>query len=435
MKRHIQTETEWEMEKAIEIIDFVRGELYLDLPYMGIALGGLESAPKEELQTFATDGTYLFFQSGQVLRLFKQNTLFLERAYLHSILHCIFSHLWIGGERNRILWGTACDIAVEYTIDRMDKPSVKRALSWIRMQTYEQIEKELYGISAATIYYWLEEAGEEKRRSLMQEFYTDDHRFWPKEERTSARTSDAARQKWNKIAKQSQMEQKRHGLDKSAGQEILAAQLAAGKSQRSYKEFLQKFSVLREELRQDPDEFDLNYYMYGLQTYGNMPLLEPLETRESKKIQEFVIVVDTSYSTSGQLIQNFLTETFAILKAADSFFKESRVRIIQCDDQVRMDEEVRSEREIETLMSRFTVVGGGGTDFRPAFSYVNRLLEDGQLKNLSGLLYFTDGKGTYPAKRPDYRTAFLFLEDYDEERVPAWAIRMRLAPEEFGGSK
>ena len=42
VKRHIQTETEWEMEKAIEIIDFVRGELYLDLPYMGIALGGLE---------------------------------------------------------------------------------------------------------------------------------------------------------------------------------------------------------------------------------------------------------------------------------------------------------------------------------------------------------------------------------------------------------
>jgi hypothetical protein len=47
------------------------------------------------------------------------------------------------------------------------------------------------------------------------------------------------------------------------------------------------------------------------------------------------------------------------------------------------------------------------------------------------LLYFTDGKGIYPAKKPDYKTAFLFLEDFEEENVPVWAIRMRLEEEEF----
>ena len=67
----------------------------------------------------------------------------------------------------------------------------------------------------------------------------------------------------------------------------------------------------------------------------------------------------------------------------------------------------------------------------PAFSYVNDLLEQGELKELAGLLYFTDGKGRYPAKRPDYRTAFLFLEDYDEAAVPPWAMRLLLEKEEF----
>ena len=86
-------------------------------------------------------------------------------------------------------------------------------------------------------------------------------------------------------------------------------------------------------------------------------------------------------------------------------------------------------------MNRFTIVGGGGTDFRPAFSYVDELIESKKLKDLSGLLYFTDGKGIYPQKRPSYKTAFLFLEDYEEENVPAWAIRLRLLPEEFGGTK
>ena len=28
-------------------------------------------------------------------------------------------------------------------------------------------------------------------------------------------------------------------------------------------------------------------------------------------------------------------------------------------------------------MTRLTVIGGGGTDFRPAFAYVNELLEQG----------------------------------------------------------
>ena len=215
------------------------------------------------------------------------------------------------------------------------------------------------------------------------------------------------------------------------GEDILAAQLKAEKSRQSYADFLRKFSVLREELHADPDEFDLNYYTYGLRLYGNMPLIEPVESREVKKIQEFVIVVDTSYSTSGELIHNFLKETYTILTEQNSFFAKSRIRIIQCDDQVRMDEEVKNSRELEQLLNRFTVIGGGGTDFRPAFAYVNELLEQGVLKNLGGLLYFTDGKGIYPKKRPEYKTAFLFLDDYDESAVPSWAMRLRVEQEDI----
>ena len=87
-------------------------------------------------------------------------------------------------------------------------------------------------------------------------------------------------------------------------------------------------------------------------------------------------------------------------------------------------QKITGEQEMEAFLRDFTLLGGGGTDFRPAFSYVNDLLEQGELKELAGLLYFTDGKGRYPAKRPDYRTAFLFLEDYDEAAVPPWAMRL-----------
>ena len=62
-------------------------------------------------------------------------------------------------------------------------------------------------------------------------------------------------------------------------------------------------------------------------------------------------------------------------------------------------------------MENFKLIGFGGTDFRPAFEYVNELCRKKVFRHLKGLLYFTDGYGTYPARRPDYDVAFVFLEE------------------------
>ena len=214
--------------------------------------------------------------------------------------------------------------------------------------------------------------------------------------------------------------------------------------------------MLKEELQCDYDEFDLNYYTYGLRLYKNMPLIEPLESREIMKISEFVIVIDTSYSTNGPLVKRFLEETFQIIRQRDSFFRKSHIRIIQCDNQVHADTIIQSQEDIDRLLQNFSLIGGGGTDFRPAFAYVDRLLDEGVFHNLRGLLYFTDGKGIYPAKRPPYETAFVFVDTPgygrnvpssggaagtspqqnafgdDIPEVPPWAMRIHLDEDELG---
>ena len=49
-----------------------------------------------------------------------------------------------------------------------------------------------------------------------------------------------------------------------------------------------------------------------------------------------------------------------------------------------------------------------------------------------GVLYFPDGRGIYPAKRPPFEVAFLFLEDGTQRpEPPPWAMRLVLQPEEF----
>lgn len=434
----VKTQTEWEVEMSEKILGYTRNEIYLELRFLDIALSGLVPRADGAVSTFATDGTYLNFSTEQVLRVFRQNPFFLNRLYLHTVLHCLFSHLWIGGNRTPALWHLACDIAVEYVIDGMDKACTRRILSFTRSELYRKLEESGTAVSAAVVYRMLlateqEDGGGARLLALEKEFYTDDHRYWPKQQDDSAKQQAvvASQKKWNKIARQTSMEQQRRGDETQEGEELLAAQLAAERGRRSYRDFLKKFAVRREELHADPDEFDLNYYIYGLKLYGNLPLIEPIESREAKKIREFVIVLDTSDSTSGSLVEQFLRETVSILKQSDSFFSDSVIRVLQCDNQVRGDVTLTGERELEQFLKEFRLLGGGGTDFRPAFSYISELRERGELKYLDGLLYFTDGKGTYPKMRPDYPAAFLFLEEYEEETVPPWAMRLKLEPEEF----
>ena len=423
------TQTEWENEMCIKILELIQNELYVDFRYLDVAVSALTLTPNDSLRSTATDGISFFFPPEQILRVFRSNPLFLNRAVLHSVFHCIFRHLWIRGSRDPDLWNLSCDIAVEWIIDSFEKKSVKRALSGIRTNIYNDFRQYKIPITAANIYrYLLPDIADNPDRlnQLMMEFFTDDHRFWPKKPSTSPSAAKAG-QSWDKISRRMEQELNLRGDDSASGIDAMKTQIKEGKSRRSYKDFLRKFT----ELHCDYDEFDLNYYSYGLRLYKNMPLIEPLESREVTKISEFVIVIDTSYSTNGPLVQKFLEETFQIIQERDSFFHKSQIRIIQCDNQVHSDTIIKEQRDIPKLLHNFELIGGGGTDFRPAFSYINKLLEDGEFQNLKGVLYFTDGKGIYPAKRPPYETAFLFLGEEEHPDVPAWAMKLILHEEDL----
>lgn len=79
-----------------------------------------------------------------------------------------------------------------------------------------------------------------------------------------------------------------------------------------------------------------------------------------------------------------------------------------------------------------TIKGLGGTDFRPVFGRVNKMIAEREFTNLKGLIYFTDGYGDFPEKMPDYKTAFVFIDDdYNNLDVPPWAIKLILRKDEI----
>ena len=57
--------------------------------------------------------------------------------------------------------------------------------------------------------------------------------------------------------------------------------------------------------------------------YIKISTIEPVETKENLRIEELVIVVDTSYSTSGELVQKvFEGNIYDIVRDRQLFQKE-----------------------------------------------------------------------------------------------------------------
>ena len=184
-------------------------------------------------------------------------------------------------------------------------------------------------------------------------------------------------------------------------------------------------------MQTNDDEFDYIFYTYGLRLFKKVPLIEPLEYKEAYLIREFIIAIDTSGSCEGELVEKFLTKTYNILQQTESFTSKVNIHVLQCDCKLQDDAKLGSLRELESYIRKLTLKGFGGTDFRPVFDYVDQMLQCGEMKRVDGLIYFTDGYGTFPHKPPTYKTAFAFLEKEDAVKVPPWAMQVYLDKEEL----
>jgi predicted metal-dependent peptidase len=65
------------------------------------------------------------------------------------------------------------------------------------------------------------------------------------------------------------------------------------------------------------------------------------------------------------------------------------------------------------------VTGGGGTDFRPVFRYID---EHSEL-DPSLLIFFTDGYGTYPERPPAYPVMWFLT--HDGKCGVEWGLQVR----------
>ncbi|MVB12697.1 hypothetical protein CAFE_34390 [Caprobacter fermentans] len=415
-----------------QILTASRTELYLQMRFFDVALSALSYQMTPGARFMGTDGTSLFYDPDRLFYSYRRNPVLVNRVYLHQVLHCVFRHLWKKPGQDRGLWDLSCDIAMESVLDGISQRCVRQPPSWFRRNFYGTMRETFQVPTAEKIYEMLRKMRltDDARVQLEREFRIDDHSFWPDPGKRPPAGAPNPRQKWEDISRKMQTAMETLAQDPAEHAKALLSQVRVENRERyDYRRFLQKFAVLREELRLDPDSFDPGFYSYGMRLYGNLPLIEPQETRETRKVEEFVIAVDTSMSCSGALVRSFLEQTYSILKDTESFFRKINIHIIQCDETVRSDRKITNEEELRGYMEHFELIGSGGTDFRPVFRYVDELLRQKEFRCLKGLIYFTDGRGVFPKQRPPYDAAFVFLrEDFTDADVPPWAMKLILEP-------
>ena len=435
---------------AWDVLILSRNTLLVNLRFLDAALSQFEFFPIEE-STLLTDGKHILYNPRHILECYKTAKEIPVRDYLHIVMHCVFRHMYMDPKLNRPYWDLACDIAVENVITELGLKAVTASRERQQAQYIAAIKQELKHVTAEKIYSYLRQTMPDPNKiaEIRGLFYADNHEIWymtgqeievrfglssgpgGEENGTESRAVMAA--VWTGISERMQVDLETFGKQRGLLPGAMTQNLAAvNREKYDYTAFLKKFAVMGEAMKINDDEFDYIFYTYGLQLYEKMPLIEPLEYKEVKAIKEFVIAIDTSGSTSGELVQKFVQKTYNILKSTESFFTKINLHIIQCDAAIQEVRKITCQEEFDEYLKTMKIHGLGGTDFRPVFQYVEQLRQNREFTNLKGLIYFTDGYGAFPAQKPDYDTAFVFIDDeYNNPDVPPWAIKLILQKDEI----
>ena len=422
-------------EYAYKLMELAKDNILIRYRFFDLALANLKPVPETGCDCFYQKKDKFYYDPVYLLRRYTDEEHIAVRAYMHILLHNILMHNFNINKLDKSYWNLAADIAVENIILDMDFSSASLSRDEEERKIIDMLKKNIPVFTADRIYRFFMTIGisEEAKENYEGLFAIDRHIFWHSDNEESQSDNNeiiVSKEDWEKISRRIKTEISNFSKNKNLLEDITDNIDYAVRKRYNYRELLSHFTVMNEEITVNDDEFDYIYYTYGLDTYGNMPLIEPLEYKEDKRIKEFAIALDTSASCSGEIIKKFLTKTYDILQNEESFFDKINLHIIQCDDKIETDTKIESKAEFDTFLNNLKLKGNGATDFTPVFDYIEKLKNEKEFVNLKGLIYFTDGYGTFPERIPDYEVMFAFLyEDMGRPKVPGWAMQVVMEDE------
>ncbi len=370
-------------------IQKARTALLLDHPFFGSLLFRLKGQERPSIQTMATDGVSLFYNPEFVATLSQGE---LAGVLAHEVMHPALQHHTRCADRSLKRWNMACDYAINPLLIDAGLALPKDVL----------LDNRFRGMSAERIYNLLDQDELESQQKSGSSNRSDDPYESgessqggsedgpgapitpggigqvldaPLAEEADGKDSSEQARDWQIAVEQAQSLAK------------LAGKVSAG-LERSIKEAAQAAVDWRELLRRlwsDTAPADYSW-MRPNRRHIWAGLYLPGTVREG--VGEIAIAVDCSGSVSARQLGLFEAEIRSILEGQ----RPQRTHVLYFDALVQKVDTYEACQPIQLKPK-----GGGGTDFRPCFQWLD---ENGIVPQ--ALVFLTDLNGTFPSAAPAY---------------------------------
>lgn len=394
-------------------ISEARRALVLDFPFFGVLSLKLDLVEDRGIPTFATDGKSIRFNPEFAAGLTRHE---LMGVIAHEVLHCANGHQWRRQNRDHRLWNKACDYAINPVL--LDAKLI--------LPEGGLADPAYKGMSAEAIYDRLLREQQDQQQAQKNHPQDKGQEDNPPQSAAPGQGGgqDEESEPDDKAGEDSGSKEQGGGQpgafdgDKdfdpsdfgsvmdcaenempemkadwteavlnAARQAEKAGRLPAGIDRivEGIKNPPQSWrAILRRFIQQAVAE-DYSWKMpNGRYLYAGLYL----PALHSESMGEMVIAVDTSGSINNDLVVQFQEELNAI---ADEV-KPERIHVLSCDARVHVVETFERGEPV-TIRPK----GGGGTDFRPVFSWIE---EEGIAP--ACLVYLTDMEGRFPDQAPNY---------------------------------
>lgn len=417
---------------ASVILAKTKEQLKDEFPSLIYPLNILEAKEiNKKVKVLCTDGESILYSPSAVLDTFRRKGYRqLKTEMMHILLHGLLGHLEMDGHyKDRPLLWAVMDLEVGNIINRLIEETSADLRTVSNVELWNEYYEELHGMD---IYF--KESGSAGRHA--EQFRkaggirSDNHRYWRKHvsgvqngadsfgnEETGGVWSESRKLLGISLEKSDAFVnalRKAHvnnvGYGSGSGAECEWI-VANERNSNSYQKVLREFLRMKEDQRVEPDSFDRALYQYGLDLYGDVPIIEPPDSEETLNLNTICLAVDSSGSCSDDIARQFLRETWNVFRDVRQISSKCEVYFFVCDDEIQQEAYFESVDMLqESDWEELEMYGWGGTSFVPVFERVGEIQEN-EGKQIDFLIYLTDSYGSCIGEDPGYPVFFALPND------------------------
>ena len=349
-----------------EKISRAKAKLLVDYPFFGTLASRLEVVLNDDIQAFKNDGITLEYNSDFMQDITPAE---LEFVLANGAMHASMAYENRQGERSNWLWQLSSEYAIN---DILVQSGLERPYQAHYSERFINLyTEEIYAELKADIIRDAKELPESEGDDV-------DSRVKPENDEKSTSGN----------------------LDEELFKEFSHSILEKEDKDAPIYELLKRFFNLEKESKYDwRDELRDAIDRFAKDDYAQMPpnkkflsqgIYLPSLTSETFNL---VIAIDSSGSIDDELLSEFLSEVNSLILSIIKY----KIDILVCDYKVRSHKTFYGGDTLELSLE-----GGGATDFRPVFEFIDENLFDTKL-----LIYFTDLDGTFPKVMPNYEVKWI----------------------------